>query len=74
MLILMLVLTHNSLLSKKNVDHCQVVSPRIIRITLVLKKNKIILQIFFFFQTKSQIYIFYRFDISKANSDIMFNV
>ena len=40
----MLVLTHNSLLSKKNVDHRQVVSPRIIRITLVLKKNKIILR------------------------------
>ena len=73
MFILMLLLTHDSLLSKKDVDHCQVFSPRIIRITLVLKKQDYITNILFF-QIKNQIYIFYRFDISEAYSDIMFNV
>ena len=61
MLILMLLLTHDSLLSKKDVDHCQVFSPRIIRITLVLKKNKI--TNILFFQTNNEINIVDRFDI-----------
>ena len=43
-------------------------------VSLLSSKKQDYITNILFFQIKNQIYIFYRFDISEAYSDIMFNV